>query len=55
MDFEGRDVGVVVAEHALAIERAISNVPAKTGLELVGFVRRRMGRSEPRPALRTRS
>ncbi len=41
MNFEGRDVGVVVVEHMLAIEHAITNVPAKTGLELVAFVRRR--------------
>jgi len=41
MEFEGRDVGVVVVEHMLAIEHAITNVPAKTGLELVAFVRRR--------------
>ncbi|MDW3179163.1 MAG: HNH endonuclease signature motif containing protein [Acidimicrobiia bacterium] len=48
MEFEGADPAAVVVDHTLAIEHVITNLPPKTGLQLLSYVRRRMEAAEAR-------
>ena len=48
MEFGGADPAAVVVDHTLAIEHVITNLPPKTGLELLSFVHRRMDAAEAR-------